>query len=84
MEILNNFVDAIVNPLIVLLFGAAFLVFLWGVLKFVRNANNEEARKEGGKHIFWGVIGIFIMLSVYGILRMVLNTFGIDTSVLGG
>ncbi len=79
MDILARITDAIVNPLIVLLFGVAMVYFLWGVFVFVRNADNEEKRSEGAMHIFWGIVGIFIMVSVYGILRMFLNTFGIPS-----
>ena len=46
---LDRFVDAIVNPLISLLFGAAILMFLWGIAEFIRNSESEEKRLTGKK-----------------------------------
>jgi hypothetical protein len=67
----------IINPLILLLFSLAALLFVWGILKFVSRSSNEEARDEGKSHMLYGLLGMFIMVSVYGIIRLLLNTFGI-------
>lgn len=76
-EFLAKFADAIVNPLIVLMFAVALVYFLWGVFNYIKGAGSETDRETGGKHILWGVIGMFIMISVWGILRVALNTFGL-------
>ncbi len=65
---------AIINPVIALLFGVALLVFLWGGFEFVRGADSPDGRATGGRHILWGSIGMGIMLSVYGIINLILNT----------
>ena len=67
----------ILNPLIILLFGLALLLFLWGAFQFVANADSEEGRTTGRRHIMWGIIGMFIMLSVFAIIRIIINTFAI-------
>jgi uncharacterized membrane protein YidH (DUF202 family) len=78
---LNGFIgnvdSVIINPLISFLFALAILFFLYGVLKFVLNQENEEKKTEGKSHMLWGIIGIVIMLGVWTILNIVLNTFGI-------
>jgi hypothetical protein len=79
MEYLNRFVTNIVNPIIYFLFAIALMYFLYGVIVFILNADDEEARKTGKKHILWGIIGLFIMVSVYGILGIVLGTVGAET-----
>ncbi|MDZ7726004.1 MAG: hypothetical protein U5L75_00265 [Candidatus Campbellbacteria bacterium] len=69
----------IINPLIVLLFALAALVFAWGLLQFVANSSNDEAREKGKKHMLYGILGIFIMVAAVSLINLVLNTFGIST-----
>lgn len=67
----------IVNPLIILLFALALAYFLWGVFEFLSNQENEEKKTAGKKHMLWGIIGLTIMMGVWTILYIILNTFGI-------
>lgn len=76
-DIVTRIITLVVNPLIYVLFGAAVLYFLWGVLQFVRKADDSEARAHGAQHIIWGVIGLAIMMSAFGIVRLVINTVGV-------
>lgn len=69
---------AIVNPLIKLLFALALVFFLWGVLEFLMNPTEEEAKTKGKSHMLWGIIGMTIMFSVYGLMYLVLDTFQIE------
>jgi hypothetical protein len=76
--LLNALVANIVNPMITLLLALAVLYFIYGVFEFVRNADSPEDRKKGGMHILWATIGIFIMISAYGIISLVKGTIGAD------
>ncbi len=71
----------IVNPLIMLMFAIALVVFLFGIFQFISNAENEEKKTEGKKHMIWGIIGLAIMLGVWTILGIILNTLGINNIV---
>lgn len=75
-EFLQKLVENIINPLIGLIFVAAVVMFLWGVTKYIKGAASDSDRETGTKHITWGLVGMFIMVSVYGIIRMALTTFG--------
>lgn len=75
-KLLQNILDNIVNPIVVLLIGVAVLVFIWGAFEFVRNADSSEERKKGGMNMFWGAIGLFIMTTAYGVLNLILTTIG--------
>ena len=77
---LGNVNEQIVNPLISLLFALAVIYFLYGVFEFIGNQENEEKKTTGKNHIIWGVIGIAIMLGVWTILSIVLNTMNIQKS----
>src|SRR5690554_1370061 len=52
----------IVQTLIPILVGIALLVFLWGVVKFIYNAGDEEARAQGKYVIFWGLLALFVIV----------------------
>ena len=68
----------IINPLILLLFALALVYFLWGVLEFMVNQDNEEKRTTGKKHMVWGIVGITIMVGVFAIMNLILRTFNIS------
>lgn len=68
---------AILNPLIWFAFVLAVVYFLYGIFIYIREADNEEKRKDGANHILWGAVGMFIMFSAYGIIRLVLDTLNI-------
>ncbi len=57
-----------------LLFALALLYFLYGLSEFLRNQDNEEAQSVGKQHMVWGIIGLFLMFAVFGILNMIENT----------
>ena len=71
MNIMQKINDAILTPIIVLLFALAVGYFLLGLVKFIRNQDNETELEEGKQHMVWGVIGISIMVGVYGILNLI-------------
>lgn len=68
----------IINPIIYLLFAIALVYFLYGMVEFIAGADNEEKRMTGKNHMIWGIIGIGIMLSVWSILQILINTLGIE------
>lgn len=68
----------ILNPIIVFMFVVALLVFFWGLVQFIYNAGSDSGRDTGKQHIIWGIVGMFIMVAVYGIIRLILDTFGLS------
>ncbi len=73
-SVVGAIISNIVQPLIQLMFIVAILIFVWGVVEMIMNSSNEEARSVGTKHMMWGLIGLFIMFTVYGILNLLVNT----------
>lgn len=67
----------IINPLILLLFALALVYFLYGVFEFISNQQNEEKKTAGKKHMLWGIIGLTIMMGVWFIMHLILDTFNI-------
>lgn len=76
-QLLERINTYLFNPLIGLIFAVALAYFLWGVFVFIQNSDNDEQRKQGQQHMLWGVVGMFIMVAVYGILNVITGTFGL-------
>lgn len=70
--------DAIINPIIGVIFAFALLYFLWGLFLFLMNMDNESKISEGKRHMFYGIIGMTVMVSVFAIIALVLATFGVE------
>lgn len=81
-QLIGKIITNVLNPIIILMFAIALAVFAFGVVRYVWQPENEEERSKGRTSMFWGVIGMFVMVSVFGILRLIINTFGIDPAVL--
>ncbi|MDO8604183.1 MAG: hypothetical protein Q7K40_02165 [bacterium] len=68
---MQKIIDAILQPFVVLLMAVAVAYFLFGVMKFVKDQSSEDAQSEGKQHMVWGVVGLAIMVGVYGILNFI-------------
>lgn len=60
-----------IDLLIVIMAGLALLVFFWGLVKFISKAGDAKAVDEGKTLMIWGVIALFVMISVWGIIRFI-------------
>ena len=72
-NLINNIIDQILNPLVGLMFGLALAYFIWGVIQFIAAASSDEKKKKGQQHMLWGLIGLVVMTSVYGIMNIIQN-----------
>lgn len=71
------FIDDTIVPAI---FAIAFIIFIWGIFTyFIAGGANEEKRAEGKQLAFWGLIGFFVMFSVWGLVNILVGTLGPDT-----
>lgn len=71
----------IINAILVpVLFAVAFIVFLYGVaLKYIFSRGDAAKVSEGHRLILWGLIGFVVMLSVWGLVNLLLDTFLLST-----
>ncbi|KKR61055.1 hypothetical protein A2643_02795 [Candidatus Nomurabacteria bacterium RIFCSPHIGHO2_01_FULL_39_220] len=76
-EFVANVDNQIINPLIGFLFALALVFFLYGVFEFIASGASDEKKTTGKSHMLWGIVGITIMLSVWTILNIILNTLNI-------
>ena len=68
---LISFAGDILNRIIPVLIALALVIFFWGLIQYIRT-------NKGGKDIMIaGLVGLFIMVSVWGIIRIAQNTLGV-------
>ena len=80
--ILGN-IRTLLNNLIPVLIGIAGIVFLWGVVQFITGAGDEEKRRKGRGLIIYGLIGLAVMLAFWGLVNILLTSFGIERGTPG-
>lgn len=80
---IGRVVTLIIDPLITLLMAAALAYFVWSAGIFILNSSKPEEIEKGKQQLIWSVIGLFIMVSVFGILHVALSTFCNPQSIPG-
>ena len=74
---MSAIVATIIDPIILLLFSAGVFLFMWGMVEFLFKSDSEKGRETGQQHMLWGIIGVFIMATVFGIIQIILSTLGL-------
>lgn len=79
LEPVKRLFALVVDPLVKLLLAAAVLYFVVGVFNFIKSKTSGDTVDigQGKRHVLWGIIGIFIMISVWGIIAILRNTVGV-------
>lgn len=73
-DIIYNFViGCVISRTVYLIMAVAVVVFLYGIFKFIRSEGDD---KQGGKELmFWGIVGLFVMITLWGLVGILQNTF---------
>lgn len=79
-SIINWVTCTLVKSVIPLLITLAVVGFIWGIVKYFLNPDNEEKRKQGKTFMVWGLIALFVMVSMWGIIAIFKTTFGLDSA----
>lgn len=75
-QILISLINGVLVPL---LLAIAFIVFIYGIAKsYIFSQGDEAAVKTGHQIILWGLIGFFIILSVWGLVNILVETFQLN------
>jgi uncharacterized membrane protein len=77
-EFMAKISTVIVQPILALVFGIAFIIFIWGVFVYIRDSDDDKGRAEGQRSILWGLVGMVIMISAFGIINIIQGTIGVD------
>jgi fumarate reductase subunit D len=74
--LIKFFVD-LIKDLIPLVIALTVLVFLWGIFRLVLASDSEDKRTEAKTIMFYGIVSLFVMVSVWGLVRILtVSVFG--------
>lgn len=73
-DILGAAKNIVTDILIPLAFVLALLFFFWGVAKYIL-AVGSDGKEEGRKIMIWGVVALFVMSTVWGLVAFIVDEF---------
>ncbi len=85
---IDSILDAvgnIINTLLPLIIAGAVVWFVWNIARYV-TAGDEAAKEQAKDRIIYGVIGLFAMVAVWGLVNLLAGILGVETGggVTGG
>ncbi|MBP7741361.1 MAG: hypothetical protein KA104_01550 [Candidatus Pacebacteria bacterium] len=80
---LGSFIIGLINTVAVpVVFALAFIVFIWGVfMYFILGGHDEEKQAKGKGLMLWGLIGFFVMVSVWGLVHILTGSVQLTNQV---
>jgi len=76
-------VGGILEALIPVLITAALVLFFYGLARYILSASSDEGKADARKIMIAGLVSLFIMVSIWGIIQLFANTFGIGQGGTG-
>ena len=78
LETITTGLGNVVDLALPIVFTLGLLVFFWGLVKYIFAQGNEESKADGKKIMLWGLIAIFVMATVWGLVRFIGTTLGVE------
>ncbi len=83
LEAVMGTFSSLINTAIPLVLALAVLYFFWGLAQFIFNQGSEDKKSEGRDIMIYGIIALFVMVSIWGLIRMLQSTFSVtDQTVI--
>lgn len=73
-------ITGLLEGLIPVLVSVALLVFIYGLSEYIFQAGDQSAVETGRNRMIAGVIGLFVIAAVWGLVQIVGSTFGLGIS----
>ncbi len=75
----NGLISGLNTIVVPVLFAFAAGAFLYGIAKyFIFNAADPKAREQGRSFALWGLLGMALLFSVWGLVSVLLSTLGLQ------
>ena len=71
-----------VNAILPLLVGIAVLVLIVGIIRYITAGEDEERRGKARGLMIYGIIGLFVMVSMWGLVFFLGSTFSISREAI--
>lgn len=74
--VLVSYIDLALKALM----GFAVLMFVWYIIQYFIRGGASKERAEAAQYLMWSVFGFFVILSFWGIVNILVGTFGLGTA----
>jgi cell division protein FtsW (lipid II flippase) len=75
---LAQFVARFINGQLIPLFILLALVYvIYAAVEFIREKEDSQSKSEKKQQMFWGIIGLFVILTIWSLVGIIENTFNI-------
>jgi hypothetical protein len=78
LESLLKAIGRLVNLATPIVIGLALLAFFWGLVKFIF-ASSDDDKKSGKSFMIGGIIALFVMVAIVGIIKFIASAFDVET-----
>ena len=68
----------LINTLIVWLISFGVLFFIYGGYQFATSGINQEKKEDAKRHMINSIIGIFVMISIWGFVNILISSIDFD------
>lgn len=69
----------LLNAIVPILIALGVVYFVWGVITYVVSAD-EEVKTKGRDKMIYGIIGLAVIIGLWGLVKILTNTFGVDNA----
>ena len=73
-------IGSLINAVVPVLIALGVVYFVWGVITYFI-ASDEEAKASGRSRIIFGIIGLAVIIGLWGLVNILTNTFGVNNNV---
>ncbi len=78
-DLVSRIVNCLLTPFVVLLLSCSIIIFIIGIFKFIGTESSVEDKTSGRLFIFWGIVGIFVIISLWGLVNVLQNEFNLSS-----
>lgn len=78
--LVSSVINCFLRPSVVVIMALAVFIFLYKVFLYIQTEGVEK-KQAGRDFMLWGIIGIFVMVSLWGLVNVLRRTFTFGTDI---
>jgi hypothetical protein len=72
----------VIDVLVPVLVALALALFIWGLVIFITQSDNDQGRAAGKQKMIWGIIALFVIVSVWGLVNLLQQLTGVGAGAV--
>lgn len=75
-SVIDQIIGSVLQPAVPVLIGVAVVLFLYGLVKYLNSGfGDTKTVGEARGLMIWGIVALAVMVSIWGLVAVVQNTF---------